>query len=120
MPRAIGANNIFKASLLSEDREVKGLPWLEPGRDRHRLDVVRVGNGDVEADGDERLGLNPSLAMDDRLGIAVVGDPLERDVAEPSRRLARDLGEPEPILRRCCGRSRRPASRRGCLPDTST
>ena len=75
-----------------------GLPWFEPRRDCHRLDVVGVGNGDVEADRDERLGPNPCLTMDDRLGVAVVGDALERDIAEPSRRLARGPREPLPVI----------------------
>jgi hypothetical protein len=90
--------NIFEACLLAEHREVVGLPGFEPRRDCHRLDVVHLGNGDVETDGDRRFGYNPSLAMDGRIGVAVVGGPLERDVAQPSRRLAA-VSDTQPVIR---------------------
>src|SRR5262245_1683553 len=43
-------------------------------------------------------GITLSLVMDVRLGVAVVGDLVERDVAEPAGRLAGDAAEPDPVL----------------------
>src|SRR5260370_3733390 len=44
------------------------------------------------------MGHLPSLTMDDRRGVAVVCDPVERDVPQPPRRLARRLDQPRPIF----------------------
>src|SRR5437868_683192 len=66
--------NVFKACLLTKHHEVEGLPGNESLRDRQGLKVVGVRNRDLDADGDEGARHNPSLAMDDRLGVPVVGD----------------------------------------------
>jgi hypothetical protein len=45
-----------------------------------RLEVAGIGDRDFDADPNKRFGLNPCLAMNDRCGIAIVGDPLEGNV----------------------------------------
>jgi hypothetical protein len=60
---------------------VEGLPCNEALRDRAGFKVFGVRNRDIDADGNQSLGRNPCLVVDDRLGIAVVADPLERDIA---------------------------------------
>jgi hypothetical protein len=74
------------------------LPWFKTLSEGQRLQIIRIGNLNVQADGDESLGINPSLAMNDRLGVAVIGDPLEQDVTQPARRLAGDIDQPGPVL----------------------
>ena len=36
--------------------------------------------------------------VDERLGVAIIGNSLEVDVAEPARRLPRHVNEPRPII----------------------
>jgi hypothetical protein len=91
-------DNIFKACLLAEDRKLVCLPCLETGGERRRLEILDRRDPDIDADIDAGRRRNPCLAEDERLFIAVVDDALERNIAEPARRLAGDGGEPIPIV----------------------
>src|SRR5262249_4603408 len=90
--------DLLEACLLTEDHEVEGLPGFKSLGDRRRLQVGDIGNGNVDADGDQSPGLNPCLMADEGLGVPVVDDPLELAVPEPARGLAGDVHQPAQIF----------------------
>ena len=62
------------------------------------IQLLDIGDGDVESDGDPGFGCNPCLTMNRWLRVAVVDDPLEVDIAQPPGRFAGGSGEPFPIF----------------------
>ena len=96
-PRGDRQKHIFQACFLTKHRQRVGLASLKARDTGTGLGIVDIGNGDVEADGHPRFGYNPCLAMDDGVGVAVVGDSLEVDVAKPSSGLSRAAGKPCPV-----------------------
>src|SRR6202030_2454986 len=74
--------------------------WLTPLEACHPgiwLQLIDIGDGDVEANRHPRLRRDPRPPKYDRVGVAVVDDPLEVDIAQPSGGLAGAIGEPCPI-----------------------
>src|SRR5262249_27315423 len=88
--RLLGAGDrkqdLLEACLLAEDHEVEGLPRFKSLGDRRRLQVGDIGNGDVDADGDQSPGLN--LALWQMTGSAFRLSTIRSNSMYPSQRAA--------------------------------
>src|SRR5207342_1364938 len=84
--------------LLPDHHDLVWLYAIEIEKIRRRLDIRRTGDLDVNTDmqiGPRVLVLEPPY---DRSGVALVEDPVEVDVAEPTSSFCRGVGQPQPVL----------------------
>ena len=88
------------ALLLAEEHQVVRLPGPEVVEVDGRLDVLEVGDAHLDRRAEPDLGLRRAVAVhhDDRRGVALVDDPVERHIAEPARGLARLDLQPFPVI----------------------
>jgi hypothetical protein len=100
VPIAQRREHVGEARFLAIDHEMIRLACPEVGDADRGLHVlfIRHPDRDAVADVDEGLDRLGPLHLDDRRRVALVGDLVEPDIAEPSGGLGRAALQPEPVL----------------------
>src|SRR5262249_25841160 len=82
----------------AEDGKAEGLPSLESVCDWSGLQISSIGNCNINTNRDQRARPKAGLTMNDRRSIAIIDNAVERDVAQPSCRLAGRVDQPRPVI----------------------
>ena len=88
----------MQRGLLADDHQVVRLGRGEPGDADIQLQIVSTGHRHVEVGRDERRRIGRRELDDLGSVVALVDDPVKRDIAEPAGRLHHAL-QPHPVLR---------------------